>query len=126
MFTTHTRISGDYVKSTSPCYGGVATRTRISSDYYKPFGRTLIVGPSYAPICPVITPTPVFVPSRTHHYTSYSSMGSAFITGATLLTLLAIIALVAIFLPSCHVVEVCEEVGGGLLQCHLERICTYL
>jgi len=123
MITTRTRISGDYIKSNEDtCYD------RRTYGNYGSRGRTFVSDPFCAPVCPVITPPPVFVSPPVRHYT-YSSGCDLLIGGAALLTLLAvgiISGIGSVLPPICHQEEVCYgSVFWDPQRCHLEEVCRY-
>jgi hypothetical protein len=156
MPVTRTRISSDYVKSsTSPSSDSTkerTTRTRISSDYIKsspstcqPIGlqthRTYVHVqppaivhhepayvhrhrvPVYVDHQPVIVDeTPLVVQPQSQ--ASYFRDIMKVVTTVAILTILGIAIYVYGTIPSCHIEEICENIGKGLQKCHQERVCS--
>jgi hypothetical protein len=131
MTTIRTRISGDYIKAScntfnscttscrtvnsQNCYRGRPHVFNLFTNYASPYNSTWSSSrpraiPSYAPGI------------ETSDGSLKDLAGGIIAVGAITVIAIAILATSSV----CHTEEVCQGIGFGFQQCHLERVCSSL
>jgi len=139
MYTTRTRVSGDFIEpstcrvppscSAPPPCNSYTTRTRISNDFYEPsgscFGRSTYVAPSCWPSYSSYVPSLFYNPAPVYpSYPVAARSGASDVVGAVIVCAMLVgIVACAVLTPHCYNEKVCDDIGNGLRKCHFDRVC---